>query len=100
MNRVSTFLQCGAFILIPIATFVFGIWKIMRFDKKYHRISIAGLIGFVFFEGSIIGMLIDPRSGNVEFQGLFLTAIAIGITSFLFVLLLLPIGIAILRLFR
>lgn len=100
MNMVSTVLQCGVFILIPIVTFGFGIWKINQVDEKYHRISIAGLIGLIAIETSIIGMLMDPRSVNMNFQELLLTAVAIGVASFLFVLLFLPLGIAIFRIFK
>jgi hypothetical protein len=91
MNLLSSFLQCGAFILIPLVTFALGIWKISQIDEKYHRLNFAALIGFVFFEASMIGMLIDPRSSNHPFIELILIALATGIFTFLFVLLMLPI---------
>ena len=48
MNLLSSFLQCGAFILIPLVTFGLGVWKISQINEKYHYVSFAALIGFVF----------------------------------------------------
>jgi len=95
-----TLLQCGAFIIIPITTFGFGVWKILQIDKKYHRISIACLIGFIFFEASTIGMLIDPRSNNLSFEKLILISFIIGLVSFLCVFLFLPLLMLIFRIFN
>jgi hypothetical protein len=48
----------------------------------------------------MIGMFIDPRSSNHSFMELLLTSLAIGLTTFLFVLLVLPIAISILSSFK
>ena len=100
MNILVIILQCGAFIIIPLATFGFGVWRILQLDEKYHRISAAGLIGFIFFEASVIGMIIDPRSRNLTLQELFLTSGTIGLVAFLFVILFLPVAVTIFRLFK
>ena len=100
MKLLLPLLQCGAFVAIPVATFGFGVWKILQLDEKYQRVSIAGLIGFIFFEASTIGMIIDPRSGNMDFGELIFTSGLIGIATFLFVLLFLPIAIEIFRIFK
>ena len=100
MNLLLLLLQCGTFIIIPIATFGFGVWKILQLDEKYQLVSIAGLIGFIFFEASTIGMSIDPRSGDIDFRELIFTSGPIGIATFLFVLLFLPIAIEIFRIFK
>lgn len=100
MRLLIIILQCGAFLIIPSVTFGLGIKKLLQIQEKYHRIGIAGLIGFVSFEASIIGMLIDPRSDNYTFIELILTSLVIGLVAFAFVLLGSPIGIAILNMFR
>ena len=100
MKLLLPLLQCGAFIAIPVATFGFGIWKILQLGEKYHRLSIAGLIGIVFFEASMIGLIIDPRSININLKELIFTSAIIGITAFLFVLLLLPVAMSIFRIFK
>ena len=100
MNILAIILQCGAFIIIPLATFGFGVWRILQLDEKYHRISAAGLIGFISFEASVIGMIIDPRSPSLTLQELFLTSGTIGLVAFLFVILFLPVALTIFRLFK
>lgn len=100
MDLLSILLQCGAFIFVLIATFGSGIWKNLQFNEKYHRISAAGLIGLIFFEASLIGMLIDLGSINVSFMQLIFTSGIIGIITFLFVLLLLPVFLWIYRVFK
>ncbi len=69
-------------------------------EQKYHYASISGLIGFVFFEFSFIGMIIDPRSKVVGFSEIVLTATGIGIATFLFVLVITPVAILIWRIFK
>ena len=96
-------LQCGAFLLIPAGTFATGIWLIVRFvgmANRWSHILVALLIGFIFFEASIIGMLIDPRGGWEKFPEIVRTSSVIGVVTILFVLVFLPIFRALLRLFR
>ncbi|HVF25357.1 MAG TPA: hypothetical protein VNA23_05675 [Anaerolineales bacterium] len=97
MSLLLMLLQCGAFVVIPMATFGFGVRRILQLDEKYHRISSAGLIGFISFEASTIGMIIDPRSGNIDFSELIFTSGIIGIATFLLVLFFLPIAMEIFR---
>ena len=100
MEIVAAILQCGAFIIIPLATFGVDVWRILQLDEKYHRVSIAGLMGFISFEATIIGMIIDPRSGNMGSKELVVTSGIIGIATFLFVILFLPVAMAIFRIFK
>ena len=96
-------LQCGAFLLIPIGTFALGIWLIIRFagiDNKWSHILVVLLIGFIFFEASIIGMLVDPRGGWEKFPEIFRTSIVIGVVTVLLVLVFLPIFRALFKLFK
>jgi len=62
--------------------------------------SIAGLIGFISFEASVIGMIIDLRSRNLTLQELVLLSGTIGLIAFLFVILFLPVALTIFRLFK
>jgi hypothetical protein len=96
-------LQCGAFILVPGITFGLGLWLIVRYLGFQHRLAMmffALLMGIVFFEGSIIGMVIDPRSSSVGWTKLFTTAGLIGIGTTLFVLIFTPIYITLIKIFK
>ena len=98
MNIFSMLLQCGAFVFIPLTTLIIGIWKIVpKVDAKYQYINMSILIGFIFFEGSFIGMLIDPRSLEKNFQETLLISSIIELIVFLFVLIVTPVYSAIMR---
>ena len=61
---MSTSLLIASFVFIPFGTFFLGLWiirKTIGHKVKSSLISIALLVGLVFFEGSVIGMIIDPR---------------------------------------
>lgn len=100
MRIFSSLLQCGVFIIIPVITFGIGIWKIIKLNPKYQKVSISALIGFIFFEASIIGLIIDPRSSGHSFQELLVLSGIIGFATSLFVLILLPIGTLMLNIFK
>src|ERR1051325_2577063 len=100
MNILIMLLQCGAFIIIPLVTLIIGAWKITYFKEKYQYFSMSALIGFVFFEGSLIGMIIDPRSRNSSFSNMLFIAFIIGSAATLFVFLLTPIYAKLLHLFK
>lgn len=100
MRVLVTILLCGVIVVIPIVTFVFGFKRLLNFEERYHRVSIAGLLGLVFAELTLLGMLIDPHSINHSFGEILLNSIGIGIFTFLFVLLFLPISSTVIRVFR
>ncbi len=100
MNSITILLQCGAFIIIPFVTLIIGVRKITYFKEKYQFISMASLIGFVFFEGSLIGMIIDPRSGQISFGNMLFTALMIGLVTTLFVFLFTPIYAKLIQFFK
>lgn len=98
-----TILQCGAFLLIPIGTFAVGLWLIVHFvgmNSKWSSQLIALLIGFIFFEASAIGMLIDPRGGLERFPEIIRTSIAIGIITTIVVVIFIPIFRMVTNLFK
>ena len=92
MNILLASLQCGAFFIIPIATFGFGLRYILKLNSKYQYSGIAGVIEFTFSEASLIGMLIDPRASQMNFKEIILASAAIGIGAFLAVVLFTPIA--------
>ena len=100
MNILLVSLKCGAFTILPIVTFGFGLQYILKLNNKYQRSGIAGVIGFTFFEASLIGMLIDPRSNQMNFKEIILISLAIGAGAFLIVLLFTPIAKLIFQTFR
>ena len=98
-----TILQCSAFLVIPIGTFAIGIWLMIRFvgmNNRWSYILVALLIGFIFFEASTIGMLIDPRGGLDKFAEIIRTSIVIGVITVLLVLIFLPIFRVLFKLFK
>jgi hypothetical protein len=98
MNILSMLLQCGAFVFIPLTTFIVGVWEITtKIDAKYQYISISTLIGFVFFEASLIGLLIDPKSSGKSFQEILLISCILGFVVLLFVLIFTPVYTVIMR---
>jgi hypothetical protein len=98
MNILSMLLQCGAFVFIPLTTLIMGVWKITtKVDTKYQYISVSTLIGFVFFEASLIGLLIDPKSSEKTFQEIFLISGTVGFIVLLFVLIFTPVYTVIMR---
>jgi hypothetical protein len=93
-------LQCGAFVFIPLTTFIMGVWKITtKVDAKYQYISTT-LTGFVFFEASFIGLLIDPRSSGKSFQEILLISCILGFVVLLFVLIFTPVYTVIMRVLK
>jgi hypothetical protein len=61
---ISTSLLFASFVFIPFSTFFLGLWiirKTIGHKAKISLIAIALLVGLIIFEGSVIGMIIDPR---------------------------------------
>lgn len=102
-NVVTAILQCGAFVLIPMGSFALGFWLIAHFvgfENRCAMILVALLIGFIFFEGSLIGMLIDPRASlSGLFEKVSISGI-IGLVAFIFVLILTPVFRGLTRIFK
>jgi len=61
--------------------------RFIGFKKKLNTISVALLIGIVFFEASLIGMLADPRSTVMGGLNIIKFAGLIGLAVFLIVLI-------------
>jgi len=96
-------LQCEAFVFIPLITFGLGLKFIISrlgFKHRFSSMAIAIVIGIVFFEASLIGMLIDPRSISVSLIKLIEIAGLIGFTVFVLILLFGPIYQRLLQIFR
>jgi FtsH-binding integral membrane protein len=60
--------------VIPLVTGFFLIGKHQWKSKKFAFLSTTGLIGFVTFELSVLGMLIDERAVNFSLQYVLITA--------------------------
>ena len=96
-------LQCGAFLLIPVGTFLIGVWLITRSAGTTSRLSevlIAVLVGVVFFEAATIGMLIDPRGGWAQLFDIIKISAVVGVIAALSVLVFTPVFRALIRTFR
>lgn len=99
MNMLVMLLQCGAFVIIPLVTLIFGIWKISYINERYQRIGISALIGFVFVEAFMIGMIIDPRSGNITFSNMIFMGVMIVLAITFIVFFLAPVYAKLVRWF-
>jgi len=84
------------FVLLPTG----GYYIIMHFEGRKQFILFGVWIGFVFAVTATVGMLLDPRTNPVNCLQLFLITGIIWIGSFLFVILLVPIYSAILRIWK
>jgi hypothetical protein len=59
------------------------IWKYQRNNQIAAFLLATGLLGFVAFESSLLGMLIDERSSNFSFGYILSNAAFIGIGAFI-----------------
>src|SRR5574339_229873 len=100
---LTAILQCGAFVLIPMGSFALGFWLIAHFvgfENRWAMILVALLIGLIFFEGSLIGMLIDPRASlSGPFEKARIASI-IGLIAFICVLIFTPVFRGLTRIFK
>lgn len=102
-NLFLIMLQCSALIAIPIGTFGIGLWlinKYIGFESRTSLIFVAFVIGFTIFVGSFLGMSIDPRA--TLFGIIKITKISgmIGFGAFIFVLVIVPIYTALIRILK
>jgi hypothetical protein len=95
--KVVLFLITALTCLIGGALFV-----IFRFGQKERLafIILAAWYGFTFALLTLLGMLLDPRSVNFSWIYSFQVAGLVGIGTFVFILLLTPINMALLRVWR
>ncbi len=104
MNKLLLmFLQCGAFVLIPLSTFFVGLWIIVKLVGMNSRISvilIAIVIGISFFEASAIGMLVDPRASLSRLSEIFKISSVLGLAVTISVLAFIPIYRGIVNMFK
>jgi hypothetical protein len=93
-NILILVLQCGSFLLFPSLTFGMGLWFINRrlqANKTLATLAGAGLWGVTAFEISLLGMLFDPQTNYPFDWGNLLTiSVLIGVGTFAFVLVVLP----------
>jgi hypothetical protein len=91
------------FVLVGLTCLIGGsLFIIYRYgqNERFSFIILAGWFGFSFALLSLIGMLIDPRSANFSWVYFLKVAGIVGFGSFLFIILMTPIGMAVLRFWR
>lgn len=69
-------------------------------NERFSFIILAGWFGFSFALLSLVGMLIDPRSADFSWVYLLKVAGIVGVGAFLFIILMTPIGMAVLQFWR
>ncbi len=69
-------------------------------NERFSFILLAGWLGFSFALLSLVGKLIDPRSVNFSWVYFLQVAGVVWAGTFLFVILMTPIGMAFLRFWR
>jgi hypothetical protein len=69
--------------IVPLVVGFFLIWKYQWNNQKVAFLLATGLLGFVAFESSLLGMLIDERSSNFSFRYILSNAAFIGIGAFI-----------------
>lgn len=78
--------QMWAFILATIVPFIVGFYLIAKHqwqDQNLAFLSATGLIGFVVFEWSLLGMFFDPRTRNFGLQRIVTDALFTGLGFFI-----------------
>lgn len=83
----KTVFQMWVFLLAAIIPLVGGnflIYKYVWQNQKLAFILVVSLIGFVFFEFSLLGMLIDSRASNFSWQYILSVAVGIGVGAIIF----------------
>lgn len=73
--------------IIPLVGGFFLIWKYQWNNQKTAFFLSAGLLGFVAFELSLLGWLIDPRSENLSIQHIFISSLSIGFGFFIVIII-------------
>jgi len=103
MNSPLFLIGCIPFLLIPVATFLLGVWLLLpRFHRKsklWQVAALALLAGIMFFEATLIGLSFDMRSYETG-RGvgwILLNAVGIGLAAFTFVSSFLPLSAFVLR---
>jgi hypothetical protein len=80
-----------------------GLWLIAHFLGFQHKLAkwfSALLIGIAFFEGSLIGMLIDPRSTSAGWPSILITAALTGLGAAIAALIFTPIYLGLIKIFK
>jgi hypothetical protein len=99
----ENFLKSVLFVSVGLAFSIGGtLFVVWRFGEKQHLafIILAGWYGFSFALMSLLGMGIDPRSAGFSWTYSLKVAGIVGIGTFLFMILMMPIGLAALRFWR
>jgi hypothetical protein len=79
-------IQCGWFFAATVMPLVFGLALIHRYawhNTKLATILGAALLGFMFFQVSLNGMLMDPRASQYTWHYLLLISAIVGFCAFL-----------------
>jgi FtsH-binding integral membrane protein len=78
--------QMWLFVLAAIVPLVIGFFLIGKYqgnNEKTAFLLVTGLIGFVAFELSLLGMLMDERSSNFSWAYILSNAVEIGFAFFI-----------------
>lgn len=99
----ENFLKSLLLVSVTLACLIGGtLFVVWRFSERQSVafIILAAWYGFSFALISLIGMQIDPRSAVFSWTYSLKVAGMIGIGSFLFMLVMMPIGLVLLRFWR
>ena len=91
------------FVSVGLACLIGGsLFIINRYgqNERFSFLILAGWFGFSFALLSLVGMLIDPRSVGFSWVYILKVAGIVGVGTFLFIILMTPIGMAVLKFWR
>ncbi len=69
--------------VIPLVGGLFLIWNYQGNNQKVTFLLATGLVGFIAFEWSLLGMLIDERSSKFSLTHILSNAVFIGVAFFI-----------------
>ena len=91
------------FVSVGLACLIGGsLFIIHRYgqNERFSFLILAGWFGFSFASLALVGMVIDPRSAGFSWGYILKVAGIVGVGTFLFIILMTPVGMAILQFWR
>ncbi len=96
-------LKSVVLVLVAFVCLIGGsIFIVGRFghQERFASVVLPGWYGFTFALFTLLGMLLDPRSVSLPWVYVLKVVVVVGIGTFVFLLLAMPVGSAVLRFWR
>lgn len=85
--RLMSLCLFGLALILPLVLGGLAVYRLFPDRGKRAAVAWAAFLGLIVFEASLIGMLLDPKSGSASLQYKLTVAGAAAVGAFLLVLL-------------